>query len=95
MTTKARCKAHLDSAMVALQDMIDTLENDTPDAVLAFLEAAQDVHDSVTRAVTDAMCAIVKAQTPPDDAGEIIFSREFQEGVQEAVAEAVARSKAL
>lgn len=58
--TKERCRQYLESAMVALEDMMEALDKDTPDAVLSFLEAAQDVHDSVSRAMTDAVCAIVR-----------------------------------
>jgi len=61
--TKAVCVDYVERAMTALQDMRDMLDDTTPDAVLGYLEAAQDVHDLVSRAVTEAMCSILKDKT--------------------------------
>lgn len=61
--TKAVCLDYLDRALVALEDMREALADSSPDAALGYLEAAQDVHDLVSRAVLEAMRSIIENKT--------------------------------
>jgi len=61
--TKEACLGYLERAAEALQDMREMLEESTPDAALGYLEAAQDVHDLVSRAVLEAMRSIIDGKT--------------------------------
>ena len=61
--TKAVCLDYLDRAIVALEDMREALADSAPDAALGYQEAAQDVHDLISRAVLEAMRSIIENKT--------------------------------
>lgn len=60
--SKTQCLDYVNRAMVALEDMREALEDASPDAALAYLEAAQDVQDLVSRAVLEAMRSIIESR---------------------------------
>jgi hypothetical protein len=58
--SKTQCLDYVNRAMDALEDMREALEDASPDAALAYLEAAHDVQDLVSHAVLEAMRSIIE-----------------------------------
>jgi hypothetical protein len=87
MTSRAEREHHV--AQMLANHRIEGYEPDEADKQLqaAYIDGTATLDDLLTHARQYAAAR--------GDAGNIIFSPEFREGVQDAVAEAVARSKAL